>query len=174
MTISNEEWLDLVDGNDQVTGKVLLTDVYVKPMTNYRVIYTFLVNSRGKIWIPKRTAHKEIFPNSLDLSLSGYVRSGEDYESAFRRCAMEKLNIDIDTVPWKLLAHLTPQKNSVSAFQNIYRISSDILPEFDHNEYSESHWITPEEIIKKVEIRESVRDDLGLLTKMYTENNWGE
>lgn len=174
MNAPNDEWLDLVDQNDQITGKVSLADVYVKPMTNYRVIYAFIVNARGKIWIPKRAPNKEIFPNSLDLSLSGHVKSGEDYESAFRRLALEKLHIDIDTVPWKFLAHLTPHKNGVSAFQNIYLINSDILPEFDHNKYVESHWITPEEIIKKVEIRESVRDDLGTVTKLYIENSWGE
>lgn len=174
MNTSTEEFVDLVNEYDEIVGKILLTETYAKPIKNIRVIYAFLVNARGKIWIPKRVPTKEIFPNSLDLSLFTYVRSGEDYDTAFRRAAMSKLHIDIDQISWKFLAHCTPTKDGVSAFAHVYLIQSDILPEFDVNEFSESRWITPEEIIKKVEIRESVRDDLGVLTKLYIENNWGE
>ena len=63
-----EEYLDLVDENDTVIGKKLRSEIYAEGLLNFRVINVFLINSKGQIWIPRRTASKAIFPSALDFS----------------------------------------------------------------------------------------------------------
>ena len=80
-----DEYLDLVDENDNVIGKEKRSIVYSKGLNNFRVVNLFIVNSEGKIWIPRRGPHKRIFPSALDMSMGGHVDSGETYEQAFKR-----------------------------------------------------------------------------------------
>ena len=54
----HDELLDLVDENDHVIGVMRRSEVYGKKLRNIRVINAFIVNSKGELWIPRRTAHK--------------------------------------------------------------------------------------------------------------------
>ena len=104
-----DEFLDLVDENDNVVGKERRSEVYSKHLSNFRVVNAFIVNSKKEIWLPRRTADKIIFPLCLDMSVGGHVESGESYEDALKREAKEELNIDTDKAIVRLLGHLTPR-----------------------------------------------------------------
>jgi isopentenyldiphosphate isomerase len=80
-----DEYLDLVNEKDEVVGKKLRSEVYAEGLSNFRVVNVFLRNFEGKLWIPRRTANKRIFPLCLDVSMGGHVESGESYEVAFKR-----------------------------------------------------------------------------------------
>jgi len=130
-TIDQDEYLDLVDENDNVIGKKKRSEVYAEHLSNFRVVNAFVVNSKGEIWIPRRTANKRIFPLCLDISMGGHVESGESYENMLKRETQEELNIDIDKIPYRLLDHLTPQKDNVSAHMNVYEIKMDETPDYN-------------------------------------------
>lgn len=51
-------------------------------LSNYRVVNVFVINSSGKIWIPRRHSNKAHFPLAFDMSIGGHVESGETYEAA--------------------------------------------------------------------------------------------
>ena len=120
-----DEYLDLVDENDNVVGKKKRSEVYAENLSNFRVVNAFVVNSKGEIWIPRRAANKRIFPLCLDMSMGGHVESGESYEDTLKRETQEELNIDTDRVQVRLLGHLSPQKDGVSANMNVYEIKMD-------------------------------------------------
>ena len=88
-----DEILDIVNEMDQVIGTCPRSMIYGKGLINFRVINGFLKNSLGQIWIPRRTSHKKLFPNHLDFSIGGHVKSGETYEAAFVRELAEELNM---------------------------------------------------------------------------------
>ncbi|MEI7720231.1 MAG: NUDIX domain-containing protein, partial [bacterium] len=138
----NDEYLDLVNEQDEVIGKKPRSEVYAEGLSNFRVVNAFVVNSKGQLWIPRRTATKRIFPLCLDMSMGGHVESGETYEQSFTREVVEELGIDTKTTPWKLLGHLTP-KDGVAAFMNVYEIHADEVPKFNPNDYTEYSWLTP-------------------------------
>lgn len=162
-----DEYLDLVDKNDQVIGKKLRSEVYAEGLSNFRVVNAFLVNSEGKLWIPMRGPHKRIFPSCLDMSMGGHVESGEDYNASFKRELIEELGIDAEKTPWKLLGHLTPHENQVAAFMNVYEIKTDEVPQFNSDDFTEYFWLTPKEVIQKIEGGTEAKGDLPKLVKKF-------
>lgn len=163
----NDEYLDLVDEHDRVIGKKLRSEVCAEGLSNFRVVNAFIVNSKGELWIPRRTASKRIFPLCLDMSMGGHVESGETYEESFKRELMEELNIDADKTPWKFLGHLSPQKDKVSAFMNVYKIVSDEAPKFNKEDFTEYFWLTPGELLERINEGEKTKGDLSTLINRF-------
>lgn len=161
-----DEYLDLVNRRDEIIGKKLRSVVYDEGLSNFRVVNAFLVNIQGQLWIPRRSLNKRLFPGGLDMSMGGHVESGETYEQAFQRELMEELNIKADESCWKLLGHLTPQ-DGVSAFMKVYEISANTVPQYNHNDFSECFWLSPEELIKKIKAGESSKSDLPILVRKF-------
>jgi isopentenyl-diphosphate delta-isomerase len=163
---SVDEYLDIVDENDNVIGKKKRSLVYAENLSNFRVVNAFVVNSHGKIWIPRRSANKTLYPLSLDVSIGGHVESGEDYADALIREAHEELNINIDELATYLLGHLRP-KDGVSSFMNVYEIQTDKLPDFNKNDFSEYFMLTPRELVELISSGEKAKSDLIKLIKFF-------
>ena len=166
-----DEYLDLVNALDEVIGKKLRSEIYSEGLANFRVVNAFLVNSKGQLWIPRRSPNKRLFPRALDMSMGGHVESGEQYEQAFKRELAEELRIDADKIDWKLLGYLTPQVDSVSAFMKVYEISTDVTPQYNHHDFTESFWLFPAELIQRIEAGESAKSDLRILVQKFYMNN---
>lgn len=161
-----EEILDIVDSDDQVIGVMPRNEVYSKGMTNFRVINCFIKNSKGELWIPRRVATKKLFPLSLDMSCGGHVSSGETYGEAFAKEMKEELNIDISLTSWREVGTFTPHRHGVGAFMKVYEVTQDETPGFNRDDYFEYLWITPEDLMKKLESGEKTKGDLPRLLKL--------
>lgn len=166
MADDSEEYLDLVDENDVIVGRKPRSQVYAEGLNNFRVINVFIRNSAGQLWIPRRTAHKRLFPLHLDVSVGGHVSSGETYDDAFRRETMEELNIDIEMVSWRLLGKATPA-HGLSAFQTVYEIPYDAEPRFNKNDFLEGYWYHPPHLLRSIEHGEKAKDDLPRLVRLF-------
>ena len=162
-----DEYLDLVDENDNVIGKKRRLEVYAERLSNFRVVNVFLTNSKGEIWIPRRAADKRVFPSCLDTSMGGHVESGETYEDALEREMREELNIDTDKTSVCFLGHLTPQKNDVSAFMNVYEMKTDKTPDYNKNDFVEYFWLTSKALFERIAKGEKTKEDLPKLVKIF-------
>lgn len=165
--MKDDELLDLVDESDRVIGQMLRSKIAAEHLSNFRVINALIRNSKGELWIPRRTADKRLFPSCLDVSVGGHVESGETYDATFRREAQEELNLDINTVPYHLLGKLTPHEHAVSAFMQVYEITSDETPEYNRADFSEYEWIAPKAFLDRFLQGERVKGDLPLLVKKF-------
>ena len=76
-----EEYLDIVDENDNVIGKDTRKAVHANYMI-HRGVHIFVVNSHGQILIQKRSMNKDYYPGYFDISVGAQVSSGESYEEA--------------------------------------------------------------------------------------------
>lgn len=161
------EILDITDNQDNIRGRRPRSEIKIGEFCNIRMVNGFLVNQEGKLWIPRRSAHKELFPSCLDMSFGGYVRSGEDYDEAFRRELKEELNIDLDTIRYTKLGKLSPHEDHISAFTTIYIIHTDKTPQFNTDDFSQAFWITPEDLIKKLKSGEPAKSDLLVLVENF-------
>lgn len=162
-----DELLDLVNDNDEVIGTKLRSEVYAEGLKNFRAVNAMIVNDKGELWIPRRTEHKKIFPLGLDMSMGGHVESGEDYDETFRRETAEELNLDVDTVPTKLLGKLTPHEDGVSAFQQVYEINMNEAPNYNPQDFIEAYWLTPQALLDKLANGEKSKDDLPIIVKKF-------
>lgn len=163
----DDELLDLVDLNDRVIGNIWRSEVLTRQLTNVRVVNLFLKNSAGELWIPRRTAHKRLFPLCLDLSMGGYVASGETYAQALFREASEELNLDLNAIEFQLLGSLTPHADRVSSFMEVYEIETDLEPEYNRDDFIEAMWINPQALLDAIERGEAVKSDLEQLVKRF-------
>lgn len=162
------EILDLVDEHDQIVGQQTRAALMTQQPKNCRVINAFLVNSQSQLWIPRRTAHKALFPLHLDMSCGGYVRSGETYEEALKREVQEELNLDIRATPWSVLGHLSPYVHGVSSFMTVYEIRSDQTPVWNPDDFVEAAWLKIGELQFQIQHGEPVKDDLlALINRFY-------
>ena len=162
-----DEYLDLVDENDNVVGKKKRSEVYAEDLSNFRVVNAFVINSKGEIWIPRRAADKRIYPLCLDMSMGGHVESGESYEDALRRELGEELNINADKVVFSFLGHLTPQKDGVSAYMKVYEIKTDETPDYNKNDFTEYFWLTPKAFFERISGGEKTKSDLPKLVRLF-------
>ncbi len=161
-----EEYLDLIDADDKVIGRKLRSDIYAEGLKNFRVINVFLKNSKEELWIPRRTAHKATAPLALDFSASGHVSSGESYEEAFAKEVQEELNIDVSKVPYKELAYLT-HKDGFDLFMKIFEIQSDETPQYNPDDFTEAFWLTPQELLRRIEKGDLAKTDIPTLVKRF-------
>lgn len=161
----DDEYLDLVDQSDRVIGRKLRSEVYAEGLTNFRVINAFLKRDDGRLWIPRRGPTKRIFPLALDMSVGGHVESGETYDIAFRRETGEELGIDVARVPYRLIGHFTPHEHDLSAFMNVYEIQSNDVPSYNREDFMEWMWLTPQEILQRLEAGDKSKSDLPKLVR---------
>lgn len=168
--MEEDEWLDLVDENDVVIGKKLRSEVHAEKLKNYRAINLFIRNSLGQLWIPRRTAHKKLYPLGLDFSCAGHVESGHTYEQTLKKEVMEELNIDTDACEVHVLGKSTPYEG-VSCFAMNYEIESDETPKYNPEDFIESYWLAPQEVVAKVEAGEIAKSSLApLIRRFYLED----
>ena len=89
----NAEWVPLVDEKGMVIGKATRTEVHRGPGKLHPVIHLHLINSKGEIYLQKRSMKKDTFPGKWDTSVGGHVDLGETIEQALLRETAEELNI---------------------------------------------------------------------------------
>ncbi|MBP7770630.1 MAG: NUDIX domain-containing protein [Candidatus Pacebacteria bacterium] len=164
-----EEYLDLVNERDEVIGRKLRSEIYAEGLNNFRVINAFLVNSKGRFWIPRRTAHKAIFPLALDFSAAGHVESGDTYDHTFAKEVGEELNIDVSKVSWRKLGQLKPGElgERPKQFMGVYEIQSDETPNYNPDDFIEHFWLAPQEVIDRIEAGDKTKGDLPVLLKHF-------
>ncbi|HIK32359.1 MAG TPA: NUDIX hydrolase [Oscillatoriales cyanobacterium M59_W2019_021] len=165
----SDELLDIVDASDRPIGRRWRSQLDQKGIDYYcRVVNAFLINPEGKLWLPRRTANKRRFPLCLDMSMGGYVVSGESYDEACQRELQEELNLEIDRIADYFLGYLTPVDDGVSAFMKVYEIPTDTTPDYNRNDFIEGFWWFPQEAFDRLRSGEPAKNDLlKLLEKFY-------
>lgn len=156
---STEEMLDFVDENDAVIGQVSRTEAWQRGLP-IRVVNAFLVNAAGLLWIPRRTQHKTMFPGCLDVSVGGHVAAGETYAAALARETREEINLDIALSEWREAAYFSPFQTTLSAFMRVYIISAEHTPSYNTDDFSESDWLEPAQLARRIRAGEPAKGDL--------------
>ena len=167
---SNNAWdqeiLDIVNEHDEVIGQMTRTEVYAQEIFHQiRGVWLFIRNTEGRLWIPRRAAHKRACPLMLDGSAVGTVESGESYDQAIAREAKEELGIELHTVELRQVAKFAPREGITLCHVTIYELVSDECPPYDTEEFSEYYWLSPQELIGRLEAGDSSKSDLPKIVK---------
>lgn len=162
-----DELLDLVNEKDEIIGQKKRSEIYAEGLSNFRVVNSILKNSKGQLWIPRRTADKKLIPLGLDMSCAGHVEAGETYDQAFARELEEELNLKRAELSIKILGKLTPREHKTKAFGMVYEIAYDQVPNFNQNDFIEYYWLTPEEVLEKIKNGDTAKSDLPIIVKTF-------
>jgi isopentenyl-diphosphate delta-isomerase len=157
-----DELLDLVDENDKVintVNRILYYQKDKKPTGYLRSAELFIRNNKGQLWIPRRTAQRKIAPNGLDYSCGGHVASGEDYLTSLVREAKEELNMDINPNSLAYIKKFYPTEGS-PWFRSLYLYEYDEAPEYNRADFQEYYWLTPQELLSKLEEGEPAKSSM--------------
>jgi len=87
-----KEELDIVDAHDDLIGSADRSEVHKKGRL-HRVVQVMIFNADGKLFVQQRASSKDMYPNYLEGSLSGHVKSGESYKEAAERELHEELGV---------------------------------------------------------------------------------
>ncbi len=91
---SSREWLDVVDEEDNVVGRERRGFIHARGLM-HRSAQVLVFNSKGELFLQKRSVNKDEFPGLWDSSAAGHLDPGEEY----RACALRELAEELGFVP---------------------------------------------------------------------------
>lgn len=141
---NNVEWVPLVDEKGMIIGKATRAEVHRGPGKLHPVIHLHIINSKGEIYLQKRSKLKDTQPGKWDTSVGGHVDLGETIEQALLRETLEELNITgIHPIP---LAQYKWETNIESELVFSFRAIYNATPVFNKQEIDEGRFWTIAEI----------------------------
>lgn len=144
---TDSELLEVVDERDRVIGMDTRRRIHEKHLL-HRAVHVFLFDSRGRLYLQRRSDYKDRFPGLLDSSAAGHVDPGEAYEQAARRELKEELDIDAHVVE---ITRVTPSEITDFEHVALYRAQSDAKPHPDPGEVQWGAFFEPTEVDRLIE-----------------------
>jgi isopentenyldiphosphate isomerase len=89
---NSAEWVDVVDDDDRVVDRATRAEMRAGNLL-HRAVYVFVLNTRGELFVHRRTATKDVYPGYCDLTIGGVVGAGEEYDAAAEREVAEELGV---------------------------------------------------------------------------------
>ncbi|MBI4586363.1 MAG: NUDIX domain-containing protein [Planctomycetes bacterium] len=153
---SPHEWVDLVDLENRILGKTTRAEVRSRNLL-HRGVGILCLNSRGEVYVHRRTETKDVFPGLYDMFVGGVVVSGESYDEAARREIAEELGIR-GPAPEFLFTHLY-QGDRNRAWIHVYRAVWDGAIVHQKEEIAWGGWMPEEELPRWVERHSGIVPD---------------
>jgi isopentenyldiphosphate isomerase len=144
----SEEIFDIVNERDEVIGQAPRKEVHARGLW-HRAIHVLVFNSRGEIFLQKRSLKKDIAAGKWDSSSSGHLDTGEDYDACAVRELSEELGLKLAQPPQRLFKIEACQETGWE-FCWIYRGASDGPFTLHPEEIETGDWFTPEAVSKWV------------------------
>jgi isopentenyl-diphosphate delta-isomerase len=164
---ATEEYLDLVDRLDRVTGRMRRAEVHASGRRDFRGVTGFVRNSTGQLLVMRRHAAKALLPNCLDASVTGHVTSGETYDHTFARELNEELGWGVQDVRWRRLGELTPHRDGSYCFYHVYEIAADETPPYNRDDFSAHYWLAPAQAAAWLDSGEAASSALSVSLRRF-------
>jgi isopentenyldiphosphate isomerase len=139
----SEEIFDVVNERDEVIGRSTRREVHARKLW-HRAVHVLVFNSRGEVFLQKRSMKKDTAAGLWDSSSSGHLDTGEDYDV----CAVRELREEIglaDAKP-KRLFKIDACAETGWEFCWVYRCKSEGPFQLHPDEIEAGEWFAPEKI----------------------------
>lgn len=138
-----EELFDVVDEQDQVTGRATRAEVHRLGWL-HRAVHVMVFNKRGEVLLQQRSALKDVHPGLWDSSVSGHLDAGEDYAAAAVRELDEEMGIRGTEVTE--VARLAACPDTGWEHVRVYHARHDGAVRFPCAEIRAALWLPPAEV----------------------------
>lgn len=138
------EYLDIVDENNQLTGKTEERNIIHEKGIWHREVAVWIMNEKGEILLQKRAATKKQEPNKWALC-AGHIDAGESVESAIIREIEEELGIKVSIDELEFLKIYKKQSDLPNNIKNY---------NFSYNYFLKTNWKIEDYKIRLEELSE--------------------
>src|SRR5437867_4137970 len=139
-----EEIFDVVNDRDEVIDRQPRGEVHRLGL-KHRATHVLVFNSRGEIFLQKRSMNKDRQPGLWDSSASGHLNSGEDYDACARREVREEIGLELKDIPRRLFK-LPASSATDQEHVWIYRCQAEGPFTLQPEEIECGGWFTPSEV----------------------------
>jgi isopentenyldiphosphate isomerase len=153
----SDEIFDVCDERDEIIGQKTRQEVHRLGL-RHRAVHVLVFNSRGQVFLQKRSMKKDCFPGRWDSSASGHLDCGEDYDACAVRELREELGFEASSPPERLFKiDACPQTGQ--EFVWIYRCQGEGPFTLHPEEIESGGWFGPDEVTRW--LRERPEDFAG-------------
>jgi isopentenyl-diphosphate delta-isomerase len=146
---ATEDIFDIVNEHDEVIGRAPRSEVHARGLL-HRAVHVLVFNSRGEIFLQKRSMKKDRQPGVWDSSCSGHVDSGEDYDQTAVRELREEIGLVLTAPPARLFK-MDACEETDAEFVWVYRCHSDGPFQLHPDEIDAGDWFAPERVSRWIE-----------------------
>lgn len=139
-----EEIFDVVNERDEVVGRQTRGEVHRLGLM-HRAVHVLVFNSRGQVFLQKRSLKKDRQPGLWDSSASGHLDCGESYDACAARELREEIGLELSTTPQKLFK-LAASEQTDQEHVWVYRCEAEGPFTLHPEEIEGGDWFTPAEV----------------------------
>jgi len=150
-----EEYVILVDQNDNPIGKEDKVKCHLPNGKLHRAFSALIFNGEGKLLLTKRSEGKMLWPNNWDGTVASHPRESETYVSSAERRMPKEIGIDCKVSYVNKFEYHVPYKD-IGSENEICGTLIGAIDSFDKSslikdEISEIKWISPDELKNELE-----------------------
>ena len=150
-----EEYVILVDENDNPIGKEEKVKCHLPNGKLHRAFTALIFNNEGKLLLTKRSDKKMLWPGYWDGTVASHPRESETYVSSAERRMPEEIGIVCKMNYMNKFEYHVPYKD-IGSENEICGTLIGIVDDFDEtclikDEISEIKWIDPDELKNELE-----------------------
>lgn len=165
--MSADELVDIVDDNDRVIDQVTRAQMRANRL-RHRCVYIILLDSKGRIFVHRRTLTKDVYPGFWDATVGGVVASGEDYDEGASREVAEE--VGLEDVALTRLFSVDYEDETTRVAGVVYSCTSGGPLRLQAEEIVEGRWVTVDEVIELAQRERFCPDGLVVLNRFLEEN----
>ena len=161
-----DEFVQIVDRDNNETGSAPRREMRARGLV-HRACYVLVFNSRGELFIQKRTMGKDIYPGYYDVAAGGVVLAGESYDASARRELEEELGLrDAALIP-----HFTffYENGNNQVWGRVYSCVHDGELTLQAEEVESGFFTDPEEVVALSEKEKFTPDGIYVLKRYLRE-----
>ncbi len=150
-----EEYVILVDQNDNPIGKEDKVKCHLPNGKLHRAFSALIFNDEGKLLLTKRSESKMLWPNVWDVTVASHPRDSETYVSSAERRMPEEIGIGCKMNYVNKFEYHVPYKD-IGSENEICGTLIGTIDSFDNSrlikdEISDIKWINPDELKNELE-----------------------
>lgn len=142
--MQTEEIFPLVDELGAIIGQATRRECHSGSKLLHPVIHLHIFNSKGELFLQKRSANKDIQPNKWDSSVGGHIDIDETPILAAQREAKEEIGLFLSHLYYidKFIIETDIERELTYVFYT----ESDMQPQIDMDEVSDGKYWTIEDV----------------------------